>query len=154
MTKRDHSRRLSPRGIKAGIRMGNWLSNKELVPDRILCSTAKRARDTLKLAIQLWEEPPKPKFDDKLYLASVSDLLAVIAEQGKNAERLMVLGHNPGLQELVVKLVAGKPRDTREVIGKFPTGAIAHLICDIGDWSEIRADCAQLKTFMRPKALE
>jgi len=151
--KSDHARPLTPRGIKAAIRMGYWLMEHDLLPDRILCSTAKRARETRKLAAKLWPIKPDVLLDKALYLASAAELIDLIAKHGTDAERLMVIGHNPGLQDLIIKLVDQKPRETREIIGKYPSGAIAELDCDIESWSEIEKNCATLSTFMRPRAL-
>ena len=153
MARNDHARPLSPRGIKAGLRMGHWLTEEQLLPDRVLCSTAKRARETFKLSTQLWDETPAVQIEEKLYLADVPNLLQVIRAHGKKSKRVMVIGHNPGLAELAVNLTDDGTPDTREAIGKFPTGAIAHLICNIEAWSDLGPGVATLQTFMRPRAL-
>ncbi len=133
--------------------MGHWLSSEDKTPDRILCSTAKRARQTLKLASELWPNQPTTRFIKDLYLSSADELITQIATQGKNANRLMVVGHNPDLQDLTLELVNRKARETREIIGKYPTGAIAVLTCDIENWSDLARNCARLNTFIRPRAL-
>ncbi len=151
--KNDFARPLAPRGIKAALRMGHWLSENDLLPDRILCSTAKRARETRKLAAKLWTHAPQLVRDDSLYMATPDDVMTAVTQHGGDAKRLMVIGHNPGLQELVLKLDGQKGRVVRDIIGKFPTGAVADLAYDIENWSDIGKNCATLTTFMRPRAL-
>ncbi|MEO1085843.1 MAG: histidine phosphatase family protein, partial [Acidobacteriota bacterium] len=91
----DHSRPLAPRGIKAAKRMGRFIADAGLSPDRILSSTAVRARTTAELAIEAGGLTGALTLHDELYEASVAYALGVIHGTDESVERLLVAGHEP-----------------------------------------------------------
>jgi phosphohistidine phosphatase len=152
----DHERDLAPRGERSARRMGELAQEKGAVPTLVLCSTARRAVHTIELAAEAWTSRPPIRFLKALYLADPSRLLAVVRQQPADVERLMLVGHNPGLQRLAVALVqdiegTGSGRSLAE---KFPTGALARIALDRDDWSGAEASSGRLLAFWRPRDLE
>jgi phosphohistidine phosphatase len=149
----DKDRPLNARGQLTAPMMANWLFEHGLVPDLVLCSSAVRTCQTFKLMIEQWESLrnnnptlflPKTIIEDKLYLASDSDILSLarsIAKDNRieNAKQLMVLGHNPGMEILASNL--------SETSIAMPTGAIAMLASNasVDDWPENWSDANMWK---------
>jgi len=127
----DFERPLAPRGRAAARAVGAWLAERGQVPDRVLCSAARRARDTLALAAGAWgaTEPPTRVLDE-LYGASVRDVLALVAEHAGDAERLLIVGHEPTCSELVGRLTGG-------VRVELPTAALARIDFPGPGWSAL-----------------
>ncbi len=143
---KDHDRPLNPRGVRDAPRMGQLLASEELVPDRVLSSTAVRAQGTAELAMGVIDGAPDIECTRELYLASPHTYLEVIAARGEDAERLLVVGHNPGITALVTRLTG--------VCEEMPTAALAVVELDIDDWSDIEsAGRGRLVAFRRPKDL-
>ena len=150
----DHERDLAPRGRKAARRLGRLLRDQGLVPDLALCSTALRTRRTLELLSQELPRPLPASFLRTLYLAPPSRLLAIIARQGEEPARLMVIGHNPGLHGLALQLAAeGDPQDLRRLREKLPTAALVQLALPCDTWRDIAAGAGRLQGFWRPREL-
>lgn len=143
---RDHDRPLNPRGRRAAPRMGRFLVERDLVPDRIVSSTAVRARTTAELAAAEFDLEVEIETTRDLYGASPDGYIEVAEAMGGAAERLMLVGHNPGITSLVWQLTG-----TGEYM---PTAALAAVELDIEDWSELgSARRGRLIGFWRPKAL-
>ena len=143
---RDHDRPLNPRGRRDAPRMGRLLAERELVPDRIVSSTAVRARTTAELAAAEFGEEVEIETTYDLYGASPDGYIEVAEGMGGTAERLMLVGHNPGSTSLVWRL-AGEGES-------MPTAALAAVELHIDDWSELgSARRGSLTGFWRPKAL-
>lgn len=151
----DHQRSLTKRGTKAASRMGRYIVDNNLQPDLILCSDAVRARATLALVVSFFDDPlPDTVTASDLYLAEPNAILRVIEANAANAGRILVVGHNPGLQALALSLTgSSKRRDLQQMAMKFPTAALAHLRFDTSDWSEITTASATLQAYAMPRAL-
>ncbi len=123
----DAERPLAARGTAAAKAMGRAMAENDLLPDRVLVSTARRARDTWALVSAGWHPKPAAVFIPELYdFGDGSALLDVIRREGSQARRLMLVGHNPSLERLAERIVASGPRKLREAMAaKFPTGALA-----------------------------
>ena len=145
----DFHRPLVSRGHLGSQKMGVWIKHRKLIPDTVLSSPAERARATTVAACKAMGLPlNKVRWDERLYAASLADLLAGLAECPKNAGRVMLVGHNPGLEELIEHLVA----DALEIPadGKLlPTSALAQLEVS-GDWRKLEPGCATLVALTRP----
>src|ERR1700747_2679052 len=101
----DHARALNRRGQEAAPRIGAYLARHRLIPDAVLCSTARRTRETWELvAAEAPAAPPPPTFAERLYDATPRTLLDVFRRADPAAESLLVVGHNPGLQEVATAL--------------------------------------------------
>ena len=154
----DFDRPLDARGRKAAPRMGGYIEDNGLIPDLVVCSTARRAHETWKLAGKSMGGEVRSKSTKGLYLASPGQLLRVIQRVSDGIERLLVIAHNPGIQELAIRLEAsdGDGRASGrsdEMRAKFPTAALAILSVNARCWSEVAYGKAQLVDFIRPRQL-
>ncbi len=151
----DFSRPLADRGIAAAPRMGAFLAANGAVPDLVLCSTAVRTRQTLDLVLPaLPSYQGRILFEDALYLASASDLLARLRTVPSAVKCVMLIGHNPGFHDLARVLTATGARADRAALAvKFATAGAAILSFDVGSWSDIVLRSGHLATFMTPARL-
>ncbi len=150
-TARDFDRELAPRGLRDAPRMGRWLRAEGLVPDHVVCSPARRARATTDAVVEaLGLDPSVVREAPRIYEASTADLLAVLGGCPADARRVLLVGHNPGLEMLVARLGGGPGAGGS---GKrFPTAAVAHLAFT-GTWSGVFPDACRLERLVRPKEL-
>lgn len=150
----DHARDLAPRGVKAATRIGRFLRKSELLPDLVLCSTAVRAARTHKLVAAEWPDEVETQHLQGLYLASPSQILAIVQRQAETVGRLLVIGHNPGLQSLASQLFAeGDEAGAAAINEKYPTGGLAHYRFEAGSWSEVALGTGELVQFVQPRSL-
>ncbi|MCS7268215.1 MAG: histidine phosphatase family protein [Geminicoccaceae bacterium] len=152
----DHERDLAPRGRKAAPRMGRLIAAQGLVPDLVLCSTAKRAVRTWELAAAELPRPVEVKRLASLYLAPPSRLLRIVRRQPDAVHRLLVVGHDPGLHRLALALVGEEDAHVRNsgLIEKFPTAALARIALPVEHWSEVGPGAGRLLAFYKPRALD
>lgn len=129
----DERRPLSRRGRRDAPAAGRWLAEHAPTLDLVLCSTAKRARETWALAGAALAPPPTVRYEDRLYDATADELLAVVRELPAEAGTVILVAHNPGLSDLARVLI----REVREL----KTSSIAMLIWS-GTWSEAAPGCA------------
>ena len=118
-------------------------------PDRILCSPARRAQETLAALLPHLAGRSTVAIKQALY-DRAGDYRDVIGEHGGNARRLLVIGHNPAVQATALALTgSGDETLRRDLAAVFPTGALAVIEVDLG-WADIRARSGQLAAFRRP----
>lgn len=151
----DIDRPLSERGRRAAVRVGQELVRREWLPDQAILSPAERCCQTWELAAGAWhqEVPARPMAE--LYLASSARLLEVLRGVPAGVERLLLLGHNPGLEQLAARL-SGPGSDVRardRLVSKFPTAALT-LLEFPDDWSDLSWSAARLTHCLRPKDLD
>lgn len=146
----DHARELAPRGVRAAGRMGAELARAGLLPELVLCSTARRAAETWRLAAAALGAEPPLELDPELYLAPPARILARVRRAPDRVRTLLVVGHNPGFQELALHLAGG---GAAARIGKFPTAALATFEMAHGPWSELGPAGVRLVRFVRPSEL-
>ncbi|MBK6011265.1 histidine phosphatase family protein [Streptomyces sp. MBT53] len=148
----DHLRPLAPRGFRDAPAAGIALAETDSLPDLALCSTAVRARRTWELASAEWGTPPPVRYEPRLYAADVADLLDAVHQVPHEVETLLVVGHNPGLEELVLELAGDGLDDTLdEVRVKFPTSAIAVLAWHGRTWQDLAPGTALLTGLTVPR---
>ncbi len=151
---RDIDRPLAPRGRRAAPLMGRFVTEHHLVPDLVLCSTAKRARQTLDLVLAELASKPEVAIEEGLYLAEPEAILEVLRAASGPAKRVMIVGHNPGLQELAMLLAgAGRASDLAQIATKFPTTGLAVLNFAVRDWQSVRPGSGILRLYMSPRRL-
>ncbi|HEY9016712.1 SixA phosphatase family protein [Thiomicrospira sp.] len=144
----DKDRALSERGRRNAKKMADWLQAQDLLPDVILCSTAKRAQQTLN---RLCKDCDVQVFNlDSLYLANLSTLLTELAKV--DGKRILLIGHNPGLQNLIDYL-RDLPLEQSSQVKLLPTAAIAQFIMP-ADWSELERGDGKLVAITRPKDVQ
>jgi phosphohistidine phosphatase len=146
----DHERPLAPRGHNAVRVLAEHLELNGIHPSLVLCSTSRRTRETLEGV----SPSGKRVIEPELYGATGPDLLERLRQVPDEVDSVMVIGHNPALQTLVLRL-AERGQDgsaLATVKRKFPTGALATLTFDCA-WHELEAHCAHLVAFVKPKSL-
>jgi phosphohistidine phosphatase len=149
----DHDRPLAPRGESAAPLMGAVMRARGLRPDRVLCSTATRARETLRLVGETMDEVPGTEFTRDIYEADPQDLLELARAANGDATVLMMVGHNPTFQDTAMSLAGtGEPQDLARMAAKFPTGALAVIDFD-GQWRDIGWGKGRLDCFLCPRDL-
>ncbi|MFF4548795.1 SixA phosphatase family protein [Streptomyces sp. NPDC001435] len=148
----DHQRPLAPRGRRDAPAAGRALVEADCLPDLALCSTAVRARQTWELASDQWGTPPPVRHDRRLYAAGAEDLLDVVREVPPEVETLLLVGHNPGLEELVLDLAGDGLDDALDQVRtKFPTSAIAVLAWHGTGWEALGPGTALLTSVIVPR---
>ncbi|TLS44021.1 histidine phosphatase family protein [Streptomyces montanus] len=148
----DHERPLAPRGRRDAPAAGHALADAGWLPDLALCSTARRARQTWELAAAQWATPPPVRHDPQLYAADVPELLAAVREVPAEVRTLLLIGHNPGLEELVLTLAGDCLNDALDdVRTKFPTSAIAVLAWHGATWRSLGPGTALLTSMTVPR---
>ena len=148
----DFDRPLAKRGKKDAPRVGSYLAKHNLTPDYVIASPAKRTKQTAKLVCEAMKIPSTQcHFDEAIYLASLDTLLSVLAIIPESANRVMLIGHNPGMDELLLYLAKQKPPRTDS--GKLMTTAACALLDIPGEWKALVPHCAELKQLIRPKEL-
>jgi phosphohistidine phosphatase len=151
----DFDRPLNDRGREAAGRMGKWLNSEGLVPDLVLCSSAKRTMETWQLAAATLDREVPVEAEERLYLAEAEEILTLIKTVPDNVLTLLVVGHNPGIEALAEMLAASGPKkDLKRMRKKFPTAAVAVLDHDVAHWSEVGTESGHLRTFKRPRNLD
>lgn len=146
----DHDRPLAPRGRRAIALLHDYVRAHDITPQLVLCSTARRTVDTIAGVAPGGELALEPR----LYGASAEELLDRLRLLDGRLTEVMVVGHNPALQMLILKLVAdSRSVELDDIRRKFPTGALASLSFS-GDWADLAPAGAALSAYVRPKTLQ
>jgi len=148
----DHDRPLAGRGRRAAKAIAGHLREQGIEPDLVLCSTARRARETLD-RIEPALGASTVRVEDDLYAASAGALLERLRSVPDTVESVMLIGHNPGLQDLALDLARPSPT-VRELATKYPTAALATLTFPVSSWQELDCETAELVALVRPRDLE
>ena len=142
----DHDRPLNKRSKRDALRMGKFLQEQGLVPDRIISSTAKRARKTAKAVAKACYCKDKVELTSEFYHAGPGSYLAVLQNASDDDQRVMVIGHNPGMETLVSHLTGR--------METMPTAAVAHIALPIEKWAELDYEVqGKLLDLWRPKGI-
>ena len=142
----DFERPLNERGLRAAPLVGHYLLAQKIRPDLILCSPAERARQTAALVAEAAQLSVPLRYDERIYEATAARLLEVVSQTEEAAEEALLVGHNPGMEELL-ELLAGESR-------RMPTAALARLRLNVEKWADARPDCARLESHVKAKELE
>jgi phosphohistidine phosphatase len=140
----DHDRPLARRGRKAAKLIGEHLRHQRVPVALVLCSSARRARET----VELVDPPGEVQVEREIYGASADQLLERLRGLSSDIEVAMLVGHNPAIQELAIALA----RDTNDLAGRFPTGALATLSF-AGPWKTLSPEQTELVAFVKPRQL-
>jgi len=143
----DHDRPLNERGKRDAPLMGRLLAEKDLLPDRVLSSTAKRARKTAKLVVQASAFEGPLDLTRDLYLADPPGIARLLQALPEEIARPLIVGHNPGMEDLIAVLTGSHET--------FPTAAVAWLELAVDSWPEVGSwPCGTLRALWRPKEIE
>ena len=154
----DHERKLLARGRSDAPAMGAYLSGKKYFPDLIVSSNARRAVETVEFLIGSLPNKQPIEYTDRLYLVGTNEMLAVVRSAPATVASLMIVGHNPGMEQLASALsrqpVKRKERNRFDAIEeKFPTCALAVLDFEVPRWRDVAPGLGELIDFVRPRDL-
>lgn len=146
---RDIDRTLNARGRDSAPAMGRYMAQQGLVPDHVLVSSARRTRETWELVAPAFRRQPAFGYEPRLYEASAKAILGVLQETDPRVRTLLVIGHNPGLQEVAAILMASGEPDARDrLLEKFPTASLAVIDIPADDWRGLKPSCGRLERFV------
>lgn len=153
---RDFDRPLNKRGARAALTIGQYARDHGMHFDHLIASPAVRVVETLDHFLEGYGKPVEVNWDRRIYLASSATLMDVLREAPDEAESLLLVGHNPGMEDLILSLVpddgSSALRDDVEV--KFPTASLAVMEVKLDRWENLGADSASLASFTRPRDLD
>ena len=152
---RDFDRALNARGVAGAALIGGYLRDEGLDYDHVISSPAVRCTETLDHLYEGLGRSFHPTWDRRVYLASCVTLLDVVHEAPDHADHLLMCGHNPGLEDLILLLVPDRDGDDRRdaVEEKFPTAALAEMEFDVDRWADVKSGGGRLVRLVRPRDL-
>jgi phosphohistidine phosphatase len=152
MALRDFDRGLNDRGRRGAALMGQHIMGQGIKWDAVLASPAQRVQRTLEAS----GIEGQVQWNHAAYLADAGTLIALLNGLQGDPRRLLLVGHNPGLQELILELVSSEEHGLLydEVAAKYPTASFAVLELDIDDWADCAPGCGRIVHFARPRDLD
>ena len=149
---RDFDRPLNARGRNAARAMGREMRRLGLGFDRVLASPAVRVTETLTEVAQGYGAAVETEFNETIYLAPVDTLLALVRAADDADARLLLVGHNPGMEQLAL-LLSGTGMLRDEIATKYPTAALVEIGFEVAHWHDIVPGAGRLARFIRPREL-
>ncbi|MES2325790.1 MAG: histidine phosphatase family protein [Pseudomonadota bacterium] len=151
----DFNRPLNERGWKAARRLGRELKQRGIRFDLVLSSTSARTRQTIDGVEETFDFGAPIEFDPQLYLASEQLLLERVRALDEETDAPLIVGHNPGVEQLITGLTLGDRNGLREpVAGKFPTGALAVIELPAKRWADVEPGRGEIVELILPKELD
>lgn len=150
----DHQRPLAPRGRKAAPVMGRYMKAEGLLPDLAIVSSSTRTVETWALVSDELGCAVPHRLEPRIYEAQPEALLAVIRDVTDDVQTLLLVGHNPGSEELASDLIAyGDRYAAQRLRAKYPTCGLAVLDFDVDSWAEVAERSGRLDRFVTPASL-
>jgi phosphohistidine phosphatase len=149
---RDDGRPLAPRGRRDAKRIARHVGRLGIEPELVLCSTSARTRETLELVRPALGSAAWVRLEAELYAASAGSLLERLRAVPDDVASVLLIGHNPGLQELAL-LLAAAGAELERLEAKFPTAALATLTIARTTWTRLSDGDAELAAYVVPKEL-
>jgi phosphohistidine phosphatase len=149
----DHDRPLSPRGRRAAGRIASYLRRAGIRPDLVLCSSAVRARQTLKPISAEAGLQTRIQLEPGLFGAPAQRILALLRAVDSHVTSVLVVAHNPGLQDLALSLAGDDPEVALQLREKFPTGALAKVVFHSDEWRDLSPETARVASLTLPRNL-
>lgn len=150
----DFDRPLARRGRRASKIMGRYMRVADLRPEAILCSSAVRTRETLQRVLPTLDWAGPIRYEKALYHAGAGALMDRLRGLSDKHNSTMIIGHNPGLQALAVRLAfTGDAEAMARLTAKFPTAGLATLIVKRDRWRDLAPDTCELHSFVVPRDL-
>ena len=147
----DHERALIERGRHDAARIAAFLAASGLIPELIIHSGARRARETAEIARAAWPRLVEARTEPHLYEASRHAIEAIVRALPDGSASVMVVGHNPGLADVANHLVGhGAKFDLLRLSAKYPTAGVAALEFDVAHWRDVKPHSAKLACFATP----
>ena len=150
----DAARALTPKGIDDCRRLAEHFKGEGTRWDAMLCSSARRARESAELMAAIMASPPPLEVREELKLAGAHTLLMALQGLPDQADAVLLVAHNPGVHALT-SLLAGRGggKAARKAARNFPPGALSRLTCDVTAWAHLAPGAAMLRAFITPKEL-
>lgn len=153
--KEDHARVLVERGRRDAAKIGAYMATHALIPDRVILSPAARSQETWKHMAGAMRKAPGATTLEQIYDASPHDIFAAIVDTPVNVHALLIVGHNPGLHEIALMLIASGDIDARESLReKLPTAGLIIVDFPFDDWRKLHPQSGRLERFVTPKSLD
>jgi len=150
----DHERVLNARGRTDAPRIGAYMARHALIPDRVIVSPARRTRETWERLAAAWPAPPPVAYEARLYESGPEAILTVIKETAREVRMLLVIGHNPGLQDVARLLIASGDVEARERLNEgLPTAGLAVIDFAAKNWRTLHSHGGRLERFVTPRSL-
>ena len=149
---RDFDCPINKRGKLGSVLMGEHIRDHGIEWGAVIASPAVRVKETLDIGLPEIE----PIYDQRLYLASVETIIEAVQEHGSDHDAVMISGHNPGLQEVLLELISPSKENElfREAVVKFPTATYAVIECAVDDWADLKKFTGELVHMARPRDLD
>jgi phosphohistidine phosphatase len=152
---RDFDRPLNTKGRRAARAIGRHMRDQALRFDAVIASPATRVAETLQEVEAVYGSGLAPRWEKDLYLATPDELLDAVHKAPAEAESILLVGHNPGLEQLVLMLVPERADGVRgEVEVKYPTASLAEMIFAVDRWEDVGQGGGDLVRFVRPRDLD
>lgn len=142
---RDFDRPLNERGLKAAMLIGKFIQKRKIEPGLILSSPAKRARTTASLVKESGKLGAELRFDERIYEADSETLLKVISQIDEGVDAVLIVGHNPGLEQLL-QVLTTEPRE-------IPTATLMQISLKLDKWNAVHEESGCLEWLVKPKDL-
>lgn len=149
----DFDRPLKERGRKDSPIVGKYLANLGLTPDLIVSSPAARAKETAQLLAPAAGYAKSIRWEDSMYAASSGELMSVLRKLPDDASHVLLVGHNPGFEELAAQLIGADAYGMALGL-RLPTAAAAHIALNVETWRDVQANSGQLLWLVNPKLLK
>jgi phosphohistidine phosphatase len=152
----DKDRPLSPRGTRAAPVIGAYMRKHDFMPGLVLCSPARRARETWKLVAVELKASPKFVMDDAIYdFGNGGRIMQSVIAKAAEAQAVLIVGHNPSIESLAARLIGdGDPKLRKRLDAKYPTGALAVIDFAAKTWRDVEDRTGRLAVFIRPRDLD
>jgi len=148
----DRDRPLNSRGVAAAPLMGRAMAKHGLDPDLVLCSPARRTRDTLALVMPQLKTEPQIVYEDDLYHATAAEMLTLLQKVAPAANQVLMVGHNPELQSFALDLIGSGPKHLKDRLeAKLPTAGLVVIRFQVGAWSSVAINSGKLELFLTPR---
>lgn len=149
----DHDRPLNQRGRRAAQRLARHFQETGIRPELVLCSSALRARQTLQPISQVMSLADRTRIEPRLYGATADEVLTLVRGVDDGTTSVLVVGHNPGLQDLALELAGGEPDTVSQLSQRFPTGTLAEIVAGCPAWSSLGHETARIRSLTVPREL-
>lgn len=151
----DRARVLIERGRKDAAKIGAYMASHALLPDHVVLSPAARARETWKYLGDELKSAPAAISVERLYAATPRDIIGVVKGTPTSAQIVLLIGHNPGLHDAALTLIASGDIDTRERLREgLPTTGLVIVDFAFDNWGELHPQSGRLERFVSPKSLD
>lgn len=154
-TLEDRDRPLAARGEADAPLMGKALARRGIDPELVLCSSARRTRETLALVLPELKYEPRVVYEESLYHAGPAGIIQMLGGIGADVSQVLLVGHNPALHALALDLIGFGPTILRDRLeAKLPTGALVVINFPVGQWKDIAVNTGELTVFLTPREAE